>query len=311
MGGGARKTSGNRCGDRRKIAAQWTDVQRGSGRVHGRVPLGSVPIGARPYQQPGTRAQQAAAPVLTRIPAAGPVRVPCRSCQDVYVVPASIVEVAIVVGDLAPAGQQVSVQPVDGYARARGAGMVARVDRRGAAEHLEPRTVPPNVPVAATGDHSPHEPIVGGNIGGGGRSSATGDEQQPELVALLQARGDQGPIRGHVGLRRRRQRQPQQCAAGCQHRHRHAPDPDVAKARPPGNGAHRPGRCHGNRAARPVLPPPCRDRLQPDALHYGSPHSRRPPRRVSSWSAPPPALSRRVPSSRSSNASSSRRAPAR
>ena len=40
-------------------------------------------------------------------------------------------------------------------------------------------------------------------------------------------------------------------------------------------------------------------------------HSRRPPRRVSSWSAPPPALSRRVPSSRNSNASNSRRAPAR
>ena len=100
-------------------------------------------------------------------------------------------EVDIVVGDLGTA------QPIDRKARAGGAGIVARVHRRGRTDH--PEEVP-----AAIGDRTVtglgaglHQRVVGGDVCRHGIVRARGDEQQPELRAVGEAGRLQRPVRGH------------------------------------------------------------------------------------------------------------------
>ena len=108
------------------------------------------------------------------------------------VVPGPIVEILVVVGDLG------AVEPVDGDARAGGAGVVAGVDGGSAPDRPEPRAVGPDVGVAGRGEVL-DEGVVGRDIGGRAVALGGGEEQQPELVAAGQAGGREAPVIGDRG----------------------------------------------------------------------------------------------------------------
>ena len=105
------------------------------------------------------------------------------------VVPGPVVEILVLVGGLG------AVEPVDGHARAGGAGVVAGVDGGGAADHPEARAVGPDVGVAGRGEVL-DEGVVVRDIGGRGVALGGGEEQQPERVAGGQAGGLEAPVRG-------------------------------------------------------------------------------------------------------------------
>ena len=88
-----------------------------------------------------------------------------------------------------------------------GVGVVPGVHRGGGADHLEQRTVGLDGGVPG-GGQGLHVGVIVGDVGGITGPGGRGDEQQPELVAGVEARGDQRPILGHgvgavgVGARR-------------------------------------------------------------------------------------------------------------
>ena len=106
------------------------------------------------------------------------------------VVPAPVVEIRVVGGDLGAA------QPVDGDARAGGAGIVASVDVGRAADRPEARAVGPDVGVASRGALL-DEGVVVRDGGGLGVARGGGEEQQPELVTGGHVVGLEAPVRGY------------------------------------------------------------------------------------------------------------------
>ena len=104
------------------------------------------------------------------------------------VVPGPVVEIRVVVGDLG------AVEPVDGDARAGGAGVVAGVDGAGAADRPEAPAVGLDGGVAGRGAVL-DEGVVVRDVGGQGVALGGGEEQQPELGADGQAGGREAPAR--------------------------------------------------------------------------------------------------------------------
>ena len=137
-------------------------------------------------------------------------------------VPASVIEIAIAVGDLGAS------QPVDRPTRTGGRSIIPGIHRAGRAEDLE-------LVAATVGDGTVarlgaglHECVVGVDIGRGRIAPCRGDEQQTETVAGGKTGGLQGPVMGnlvgaiastfHLGLcpggEHCQQRQADQCSGG-------------------------------------------------------------------------------------------------
>ena len=115
-------------------------------------------------------------------------------------VPGAVVEVGVVVGHLV--GGARSAQPVDGHAAVGGAGAgVVACGRRGGLRH---RPVPGGMGMrlaVARLHRVLHQLVVDGDVAGSGHRLGAGGQQQPELVAGAQARGQQRPAGGDLGDR--------------------------------------------------------------------------------------------------------------
>ena len=112
------------------------------------------------------------------------------------VVPAAVVEVLVVVGDL------VSVEPVDGHARAGdvvGAGVGGGVRIGGAADHPEGRAVGLDVGVPG-GGAALDEGVVVRDVVRRAVGTRRGEEQQPELIAGDKPGRNQDPVVGNLDL---------------------------------------------------------------------------------------------------------------
>ena len=143
------------------------------------------------------------------------------------VAPAAVVEIRVVVCNLA------AVQPVDRHPGPGGVRVVAGVDRGRRPHHPELRAVAPDGRVPRRHEVL-HEGVVDADVGRRGVALRRGHEYQPELVAVRQARGREGPGRAdRVFLRRRPAGQGQE---GGDRYHQAGRGPEEA----PGEGARTP-----------------------------------------------------------------------
>ena len=117
-------------------------------------------------------------------------------------VPVPVVEIPIVVGGLG------AVQPVDGHARAGGAGVVPGVGVGGAADRPEARVVGLDGAMPASSEVL-DEGVVGRDFVGRAVGLRGREEQQPELVAGAEPGGDEAPVVGHRDLGGRGRHPPQ------------------------------------------------------------------------------------------------------